>query len=106
MFKDSVPTLCLRLQTKRDTWVYTVRGRSRFASGIVCSSDVTVQASRRQRYSGRGPHRLKKRLSWNQLKGMARYRANCLPGPQEQFKRNNMDLAPGAAEVTSGVFSQ
>ena len=35
----------------------------------------------------------------------ARYRANCLPGPREPFKRDNVDLAPGGTEEMGGVFS-
>ena len=36
----------------------------------------------------------------------ARYRANCLPGRREPFKRDTVDLAPGAIEGAGGVISQ
>ena len=38
--------------------------------------------------------------------GAARYRANCLPVPREPFKRDTVNLAPGAIERAGGVFSQ
>ena len=37
--------------------------------------------------------------------GGTRYRANCLPGPWEPFKRDTVDLAPGATERAGGVWS-
>ena len=42
--------LIVRLQTKRDTRVYAVRGRGS-VPGRVCSSDVSVQANQRRRNS-------------------------------------------------------
>ena len=38
--------------------------------------------------------------------GGARYRANCLAGPQEPLKRDTVDLAPGATKEAGEVFSQ
>ena len=38
--------------------------------------------------------------------GAARYRTNCLPRPQEPFKQDTVDLAPGAIEGAGDVFSQ
>ena len=36
--------------------------------------------------------------------GGAGYRANCLPGPREPFKRNTMNLAPVATEGAGRVL--
>ena len=33
----------------------------------------------------------------------ARYRANCLPEPREPFKRDTVDLVPGAIAGAGGV---
>ena len=38
--------------------------------------------------------------------GGARYRANCLAGSREPFKRDTVDLALGATEGADRVFSQ
>ena len=38
--------------------------------------------------------------------GGARYRANCLPGPREPFKRDTVDLAPGATEGAGFLVSR
>ena len=46
-----------------------------------------------------GPNSLKKAKTEG-----ARYRVNCLPGPQEPFKRDSVDLAVGAIEGTGGVL--
>ena len=73
----------VRFQTKRDTGVYAVRGRSRFASGtrLLIRRDCASEPATATREGLR-------------------------PGPRESFKRDTVDLAPGVIEGMCGVFSQ
>ena len=66
--------------------------------GLVCLLDETLQANYGWHNFGRGPHLFRKgKAGVSTMKGV-RYRANCLLGLRECFKRDTVDLVPGATE--------